>query len=311
METYEEWCAKNTNIKKLVKNMKSSTPEQYLGFYLSKIFQDIEYQKEFDELHKKTFDIYIETLKLVIEYDGRHKRSEQNNDTDKTDFCVNNGKKIARIREKCCSDLPDKNGQKVIKYSNKNYSYLDIGDPIQELIRWINEEYKLSLFIDNVDIEKDADEILRYVQEKYHKRSIAYVFPESLEYWDTSKNEKSPFEISQAFDRNLNFVCPHCGEEFCGYINKSKIKTKYQHQAIKRYSSPIICNCEFTERKKSLDYAIKNYIEKGEIPKFDKSLYSRRLFDEIVIRVEHFSLNISEAEKEMYKKLGFQSPHIK
>lgn len=51
MLTYEEWCTINTDITTLVRYLKSSLPEQYIGFYLYKVFGDeIEYQKQFDWL---------------------------------------------------------------------------------------------------------------------------------------------------------------------------------------------------------------------------------------------------------------------
>lgn len=47
--TYEEWCKNNTDIAFLVRSLKSSIPEQYIGFYLHKLYGDeVEYQKQYD-----------------------------------------------------------------------------------------------------------------------------------------------------------------------------------------------------------------------------------------------------------------------
>ena len=47
---YETWCAKTTDIKPLIRAMKSSMPEQYIGYYLELALGSgvLEYQKTFD-----------------------------------------------------------------------------------------------------------------------------------------------------------------------------------------------------------------------------------------------------------------------
>ena len=39
---YETWCAKATDIKPLIRAMKSSMPEQYIGYYLELALGTIE-----------------------------------------------------------------------------------------------------------------------------------------------------------------------------------------------------------------------------------------------------------------------------
>ena len=68
---YEQWCKANTNLTPLIRAMKSSLPEQYIGFYLHKALGDeIEYQQLFDWLGRMSLDIYIPSLQLAVEYDG-------------------------------------------------------------------------------------------------------------------------------------------------------------------------------------------------------------------------------------------------
>ena len=65
--TYEEWCKVNTNIMPLVRALKSSLPEQYIGFYLQKVFgNEVEYQKQFGWLGRRSLDIYIPSLQMPI-----------------------------------------------------------------------------------------------------------------------------------------------------------------------------------------------------------------------------------------------------
>ena len=67
---YQSWCDNNSNIKPLIRALKSSIPEQYIGFYLQKAFGEngIEYQTQFVWLGKSSLDIYIPSLQLAIEY---------------------------------------------------------------------------------------------------------------------------------------------------------------------------------------------------------------------------------------------------
>ena len=42
---YKQWCEQNTDVRPLIRALKSSMPEQYIGFYLEKAFPNkIEYQ---------------------------------------------------------------------------------------------------------------------------------------------------------------------------------------------------------------------------------------------------------------------------
>lgn len=77
---------KNSGCPKCDKVLKSSYPEQAIYFYLSQIFKDAENGKIIYIEGKRTeADIYIESLKLVIEYDGwywhkdKHDKDEEKN----------------------------------------------------------------------------------------------------------------------------------------------------------------------------------------------------------------------------------------
>ena len=165
---FEQWCAENTNIEKLCHPMKSSIPEQYVCFYLSKAFNDIQYQKQFDWLGKRSLDIYIPSLKLAIEYDGVYYHSDRRMiDSEKTKSCRENGVTVFRILEQDHDLLEDEGLQNikdtVIYFFNRNYSNIDIA--IGSICSLINKKFKMSIYI-NVDIERDKKEILLYVQKK-------------------------------------------------------------------------------------------------------------------------------------------------
>ena len=80
---YEQWCKKNTNMFPLVRALKSSMPEQYIGFYLqNQLSEEIEYQKQFSWLGNHSLDIYIPSLHLGIEYDVVYYHSSRKGNDD-------------------------------------------------------------------------------------------------------------------------------------------------------------------------------------------------------------------------------------
>ena len=91
---YETWCAKTTDIKPLIQAMKSSMPEQYIGYYLELALGSgvLEYQKTFDWLGNSSLDIYVPSLQFAIEYDGIYFHSNQKGfDASKTSICRSHG----------------------------------------------------------------------------------------------------------------------------------------------------------------------------------------------------------------------------
>ena len=281
--------------------MKSSIPEQYVCFYLSKAFNDIQYQKQFDWLGKRSLDIYIPSLKLAIEYDGVYYHSDrQIIDFEKTKLCRRNGVKVFRIREQDHDLLEDENLRNtkdtVIYFFKRNYSNIDV--VIGLLCSLINKKFKMTIHVD-VNIERDKKDILSYVQEKYHKKTIAYVWPESKDYWDETVNTRSVFDVFYT-DNNCYFLkCPHCGTLF-------KFHMRYFHDR----KSLIPCECEYAGIKQKLAEIVDGCIN-CDIPiSFDNSLWSRRLYDEIESKIHFNSSRLSKKEAELYKKSGFESPYL-
>lgn len=120
--TYEEWCNSNKNIVPLVRSLKSSLPEQYISFYLHKVFGDeIECQKQFEWLDKQSLDIYIPSLQLAIEYDGEyHHRNKLDVDAQKTSLCRSHGIYLIHIQEMKATQEKSRKRNVVSYYYEKN-----------------------------------------------------------------------------------------------------------------------------------------------------------------------------------------------
>lgn len=295
---YEAWCDNNKNLIPLVRALKSSLPEQYIGFYLAKVFGDeIEYQAQFDWLDRMSLDIYIPSLQLAVEYDGTYYHSKKEAaDNYKNSLCRSHGIYLIRIKEKTSKQEKSRKRNEVNYYFAKNYKNIDVA--IHDLCLLINKRLNVSIDID-ADLNRDANDFIAYVQYKYYQKSIAYVWPESKDYWLDEENGTTIFDVLYTDIRPFILKCPRCNRQF--------------HRSMKYYHdrrSLIPCECEFKEIEKSFEEAIRRYKETGEFVPFDDSLQSRRLYDRMAYIADNIWRCKSKAEAELYKKLGFKNPYI-
>lgn len=298
--TYEEWCTQHTDVRPLIRAMKSSLPEQYIGFYLHKAFGDeIEYQRHFDWFGNHSLDIYIPSLHLGIEYDGLYYHADRSvDDKYKTAVCRSYDIYVIRVIETKSNQPKNKKRNEISYYFNKHYC--NIGIAIHELCQKINRKYNTCINPD-VDLERDEKEIVAYIQYKFHKKTIAYVWPEVKDYWLEEENGLTIFDV---FHTNYNpgcflLKCPRCNRRF-------HLRTKY----FSHRRSLFPCECEYKEIERDFADAINQYRETGKLTPFDDSLRSRKLYDrmaEVVNKMWHCR---SKEEAELYKKLGFMSPYI-
>lgn len=295
---YKQWCENNMNITPLVRALKSSIPEQYLGFYLNKVFgPEIEYHKQFEWLGRSSLDIYIPSLKIAIEYDGVYYHSKKVAvDNQKTSLCRSYGIYVIRIQEKKSTQEKSRKRNEISYYFEKEYK--NIGNVIQDLCRLINKKYNTSIQID-VDLERDRNEIITYIQDKYYKKTMAYVWPEIKDYWLEDKNGLTIFDVFYTDNRAFALQCPHCKKQYILY-------TRYFHNR----KSLIPCECEYQEIETSFSEAIRKYKETGEVIVFDNSIHSRRLYDRMEGIVNKIWRCNSKEEAEMYKELGFETPYL-
>lgn len=295
---FQEWCEVTKDVTPLIRKMKSSLPEQYIGFYLSKVFgSEIEYQKQFDWLGNHSLDIYIPSLRLAIEYDGAYYHTtKKTTDSSKTEWCRSHGIFLIHILEKKANQEKSRKRNEVNYYFQKRYQNIDTA--IFDLVTIINKRYNMSISCD-VDLTRDHEEIISYVQHKFHKKSMAYIWPESEDYWLDAENESTRFDLLSTDGQWLYLKCPHCGRNFRRHM------IYYSNR-----KSFVPCECEYQEIENSFHHAIQNYLERGAVVVLDGSLPSRRLYDRMAAVVDRMWLCKSIEEAELYKKVGFTSPYI-
>lgn len=296
---YETWRTKNTDIKPLIRAMKSSMPEQYIGYYLELALGNgaLEYQRTFDWLGNSSLDIYVPSLQFAIEYDGVYFHSNQKSfDASKTSICRSHGIYVIRILEQNSEQPKSKRHNEISYYFEKKYTNIDIA--IYKLVNKICKNFGLDIKCD-VNIDRDKKEIISYVQNKFYKRSVAYVWPESIDYWDEKANSVSAFDVLHTSNSCFKLKCPHCGRSFAFHM-------RYFHNR----KSLIPCECEYSKIEDELTQIVNYHIENGSILSFDDSLYSRRLYDKIQSKIRLNIPPLSKDEIELYKKSEIESPYL-
>jgi len=301
---FKRWCDRHTDLTELSKHLNSSVPEEYIGFYIEKIFDDLEYHKKFNWLGRCSLDFFVPSLELAIEYDGlyshEHKKYE---DEQKDELCIEHDITVIRVRESKYGKKDTYAGRNSLQYY-PIASYANVGSAIELLCSKINELYRKSINID-VNLNRDQTEILSYVQNKHYKRSIAYVWPESKDYWDTEMNGLlTVYDVFYTDGNQDNRVlkCPHCGRRF-----------RYAMRGHSHRKSLRPCEfCEIPVIEKKLKEAEQDYLKNKRLVVFDESLDSRRLYDRMIsgLRYGLWGKNRNDEErqllKQMYQDLGFQ-----
>lgn len=297
--TYETWCTRTTDIKLLIRAMKSSMPEQYIGYYLELALGSgvLEYQKTFNWLGKSSLDIYVPSLQFAIEYDGIYFHSNQKGfDASKTSICRSHGIYVIRILEQNSEQPKSRKHNEISYYFENKYTNIDV--VIYELVNKINKKFDLAIKCD-VNIDRDKNEIISYIQNKFYKRSVAYVWPESIDYWDEKANSVSAFDVLHTSNSCYELKCPHCGRNFTFHM-------RYFHNR----KSLISCECEYSKIEDKLIQTVKYHIENGSILSFDDSFDSRRLYDKIQSKIRFNVPPLSKDELELYKKSKIDSPYL-
>lgn len=204
-----------------VREFKISYPEKALFFYVKKYLSDYRVIENYKPswLHGKEIDIYIEKLRLGIEYDGVAWHKDTKADNEKNTVCQLHGIELLRIREK---GAPELNSTNIfwVKKCNDNESALI------SAIQFVFEYLKSHHGIDRkIEIDLDADRIAIYSLLELQKKenSIATLFPDVAKQWHPTKNGYiTPEFVSAHTHKDFWWICS-LGHE---YLMTVKHKTE-------------------------------------------------------------------------------------
>lgn len=158
------------------KQNRTSFPEQAIFFYVRRLYPDAlnAYMDIFPG--PMELDIYIPSISLGIEYDGKAWHSSKaayEREKKKYEICRANGIRLIRIKESK-NAVPDNICDILI------YAY----DNIEETLNLLSEY----IYISDIDIVRDRQAILSGYLEKRSKNSLIEKYPEIAGQWNYARN---------------------------------------------------------------------------------------------------------------------------
>ena len=186
--------------------LRTSFPEQAIFYYIKQVFPDA--ISSYKDIFKSSMelDIYIPSLKVGIEYDGKTYHSDSKNqirDAKKYKICKENGIMLVRVRE-MSKYTPIMMCDHKIEIPDASDKYLN---------RAINNLcYHLGKIV-VPDVRRDRKQILTYLNNK--KISLASEFPEIAAEWDYEENYPLiPENFPPHSNERVSWICKNCGHKW-------------------------------------------------------------------------------------------------
>ena len=202
---------------KCSKQLKTSFPEQAIYFY----FKQVTNAKNRASVYGKEIDIYLEDIKIGIEYNGRYwHRNRKENDIDKINFFNNLGINIITVVEGDCNDIKDN----IITYCK------DLNFAIFSLFKMCKIKPPI------IDIEKHRIKIYEQYIQIRRENNLVVKFPDIAAEWHPTKNgQLKPEMFGYSSNKTVWWQCSNCKKEW-----KSKINTRTSKNKCKCASCNII-----------------------------------------------------------------------
>ena len=183
--------------------LRTSFPEQAIYYYVKKVFPDaVNAYKEIFK-HSMELDIFIPSIRVGIEYDGKLFHSNQKNkirDARKYSICKSHGIKLIRIFETT-------RYSPLIICDHK----IEIPDASDKYLNWAI--YNLCACLGkqvNPDVRKDRKNILEYLN--IRKTSLLSEFPLIAREWDYEENYPLvPENFAPHSNERVSWKCNVCG----------------------------------------------------------------------------------------------------
>lgn len=198
---------------KICCRIQTSYPEQLLFIWLQRYFTDTKNRHVVDEFE---FDIYIEGIRLAIEYDGMnwHKGA----DSDRREETKNNkaselGINLIRVKENDDVKVAYFKENVIYYKPNNNKGYNNITEVTAILAEYINNKYDTNIRGEiSSKMKIAARENTIYSKEE---SSLQFKRPELAKDLHPTKNGNiSPLNIASKSDLNLWWQCSKCGYEW-------------------------------------------------------------------------------------------------
>lgn len=205
-----------TNCPICFKGRQTSFPEQLLYYYFKRIFPDTLNTYKSAMTDNREIDIFIPSLKIGIEYDGRHHDSKvgKKRDEEKNKALDECGIRLFRIR---IPNLPQLKAYNAISMEHDYPAIHSLENCFNEITTYIMDHYPLSeatiekiKSLQNEDFKEKESYILEVLQKDEHrsKLSLKRNYPEIAMEWHQDKNgDLKPEHVAAFSKRKVWWVC--------------------------------------------------------------------------------------------------------
>lgn len=196
---------------KCKKDLSISFPEKAIAFYLSQFF-NVKENKKFSWLGNSELDIYLDEIKLGIEYDGKVWHKNIDKDIKKDAVCLINGITLIRIREKGCPVYESSS----YKLNRKGFNNISLNEVIEDIFKIISQLTKKK-FNTSIDVDNDYIKILEKIATG--KKNFSVATTDLVNSWNYNKNGKiRPEQISLGSNKKVWWIC-NKGHEWQASVN--------------------------------------------------------------------------------------------
>ena len=204
--------AQNRHCPKCFGDKHTSFPEQTILFYMQKITTAIG-QYKLD--NKYEIDVFLPSLNVGIEYDGKafhNSEKSAEREKNKNTYLLENGITLFRVKE-CNSALFFDDVSNVI-YFKPNYNYHNLDGVVRKLFEIIFREQPSF----NVDIKKDAIDIMNNYIVRKKEDSLASQYPDLAKEWHpTANGNLTPENFSVGTSKKVIWLC-QLGHDFSASV---------------------------------------------------------------------------------------------
>lgn len=179
----------------------TSFAEQAIFYYMKCVYSDA---KNRDVTLGRELDIYVPSIRIAVEYDGRWFHSDLEKDNAKNTWCRDNNIRLIRVREQDCPHMDDPNV--ITRLGTEDAS---LNNAIRTLFLMLNKNDV------DINVSRDRNKILNAFIKSRKDTSFAVLKPELIEEWNFDKNGRlSPYMFAPQSGRKVWWKCSACGYEW-------------------------------------------------------------------------------------------------
>ena len=204
---------------------KTSLPEQIIFYYVKQCFKDAVHSYKPTWLSNRSeIDIYIPSLKIGIEYDGKAWHKDIKKDKKKDKLACDNGITVIRIREYGCPNYYSNSIKIKTPKPDKDYTYMI--KPLEYLFAKISS---LTGYTPNIsfNISEDLDSIYYSFTRDRKSKSLKKANPLYLKDWDYNKNNPLlPEMFTKRSTKKVWWKCTTCNHSWRASPNQRQQNPK-------------------------------------------------------------------------------------